>query len=409
MMGALVVDKKEKFLEQFRIAEGLSGVSKAAELALEKLSFPSTRDEYWKYTRLAKIQNSEFSVKEFDSTAEVHSINERALHIECINGFFQTPVGDIQTGIEITPIEEIDHALVDYQNDFFSALNTAYYTSGIRIKIKAGTEVDKSIQLNFLSIDSGIQVQPRIEIVVEKSSTCNFIFNWHSNGQSDNLYNMVSEMHVLENASLNVHQLQAGGDENYLINTMQVKQLRDSRFTVHTISLEGKILRNNLNVAVQGENCETNLNGLYLVHGSQHVDNHTYVDHIAPNCNSRENYKGVMDDKSTAVFNGKVMVQPNAQKINAFQSNQNILLSDDATINSKPELEIYADDVQCAHGSTTGQLDEEAVFYLRSRGISETSAKKMMIKAFLFDVLDEIKLDSFKEHVEGLVEEKFRP
>ena len=407
-MGALVVDKKEKFLEQFRMAEGLSGVSKAAELALEKLSFPSTRDEYWKYTRLAKIQNSEFSVKEFDSTAEVHSINERALHIECINGFFQTPVGEIQTGIEITPIEEIDHALVDYQTDFFSALNTAYYTSGIRIKIKAGTEVDKSIQLNFLSIDSGIQVQPRIEIIVEKSSSCNFIFNWHSNGQSDNLYNMVSEMHVLENASLNIHQLQAGGNENYLINTMQIRQLRDSRFTVHTISLEGKILRNNLNVAVQGENCETDLNGLYLVHGSQHVDNHTYIDHIAPNCNSRENYKGVMDDKSTAVFNGKVMVQTNAQKINAFQSNQNILLSDDATINSKPELEIYADDVQCAHGSTTGQLDEEALFYLRSRGISETSAKKMMIKAFLFDVLGDIKLNSFKEHVEGLVEEKFR-
>ena len=408
MMGALVVDKKEKFLEQFRIAKGLSGMSKAAEIALEKLSFPSTRDEYWKYTRLAKVQNSEFSVKEFDRTAEVHSINERALHIECINGFFQTPVGEIQTGIEITPIEDIDHALVDYQTDFFSALNTAYYTSGIRIKIKAGTEVDKSIQLNFLSIDSGIQVQPRIEIIVEKSSSCNFIFNWHSNGQSDNLYNMVSEMHVLENASLNIHQLQAGGNENYLINTMQIKQLRDSRFTVHTISLEGKILRNNLNVAVQGENCETDLNGLYLVHGSQHVDNHTYIDHIAPNCNSRENYKGVMDDKSTAVFNGKVMVQTNAQKINAFQSNQNILLSDDATINSKPELEIYADDVQCAHGSTTGQLDEEALFYLRSRGISETSAKKMMIKAFLFDVLGDIKLNSFKEHVEGLVEEKFR-
>ena len=140
MMGALVVDKKEKFLEQFRIAKGLSGMSKAAELALEKLSFPSTRDEYWKYTRLAKVQNSEFSVKEFNSNAEVHSINERALHIECINGFFQTPVGEIQTGIEITPIEDIDHALVDYQTDFFSALNTAYYTSGIRIKIKAGTK-----------------------------------------------------------------------------------------------------------------------------------------------------------------------------------------------------------------------------------------------------------------------------
>ena len=192
-----------------------------------------------------------------------------------------------------------------------------------------------------------------------------------------------------------------------LINTTQVAQQRDSRFAIHTISLEGKILRNNLNISVQGENCETVLNGVYLTHDSQHFDNHTYVDHIAPNCHSSENYKGVMDDKSTAVFNGKVMVQPNAQKINAFQSNQNILLSDDATINSKPELEIYADDVQCSHGSTTGQLDEEAIFYLRSRGVSEISAKKMMIRAFVFDILEQISLESFKEHVEGLIEEKF--
>ncbi|MBD81142.1 MAG: Fe-S cluster assembly protein SufD [Crocinitomicaceae bacterium] len=408
MSQTLTADKKELFLESFRVSEGISGVSKAAELALENLDFPTTRDEYWKYTRLTKILNGRFSVEPFEGSEEVVSINERALHIECINGYFQSPVGEIQEGIEITSVEEVEEALVDYQNEFFSALNTAYFTSGIKIKIKAGVEIDKSIQVNFLSVNNNIQVQPRIEIELEPNASANFIFNWHHNGQEGNFYNVVSELKLHENAQLSLHQLQAGGDENFLINTTQVNQQRDSKFAIHTISLEGKVLRNNLNIAVEGENCESILNGVYLAYGSQHFDNHTYVDHIAPNCYSSENYKGVMDDKSTAVFNGKVMVQPNAQKINAFQSNQNILLSDDATINSKPELEIYADDVQCSHGSTTGQLDEEAVFYLRSRGVSEVSAKKMMIRAFVFDVLEEIKLESFKEHVEGLVEEKFK-
>jgi Fe-S cluster assembly protein SufD len=215
-------------------------------------------------------------------------------------------------------------------------------------------------------------------------------------------------MQVAENASLNVHQLQEGGDESFLINTTNVLQAKDSRFANHTVCLEGKILRNNLNISVEGENCETRLDGVYLAQGKQHIDNHTYVDQKVPNCTSNENYKGVLNDQSTAVFNGKVMVRPDAQIIRAYQNNQNILLSDDATINSKPELEIYADDVQCSHGSTTGQLDEEAMFYLQSRGVSELSAKKMLIKAFVFDVLEEIELESFRNYVEELVEEKYK-
>jgi Fe-S cluster assembly protein SufD len=171
--------------------------------------------------------------------------------------------------------------------------------------------------------------------------------------------------------------------------------------------LNGGLVRNNLNIEVKGQNCCTNLNGAYILKGSQHVDNHTTVDHIAANCESHELYKGVVNDKSTAVFNGKVFVRKDAQKINAFQSNANVLLSDDSTVNSKPELEIYADDVKCSHGSTTGQLDEEAVFYLRARGLSEMSARKLMISAFINDVIEKVENEEVKEFVFNILQQRF--
>lgn len=407
-MSVAVNDKKELFLEQFRVSEGLSGESIAAQIALQNLDFPSTRDEYWKYTRLTKILNSEFAIEEASVDISVPAIDHNASQLNCVNGFFGNLVGELPKGVEIAPIEEVKNSMVEYQHEFFAALNTAYFTSGVRIKIAEGALIEKPIQLNFVNSNNGLQAQPRVKIDVAQSASAQFIFNFQNNRNENNFWNVVSEMKVGKNAELNVHQLQQGGDENYLINTTAVQQKRDSRFAIHTICLEGKILRNNLNIAVQGQNCETKLNGVYLASGTEHFDNHTYVDHIAPNCNSSENYKGIIDDKATAVFNGKVMVQPDAQKINGFQSNQNILLSDEATVNSKPELEIYADDVLCSHGSTTGQLDEEAMFYLQTRGVSESSACKMLIRAFVFDVLDEIKLEAFRTHIEDLVDEKFK-
>ena len=318
-MAVAISEKKEKFLQQFRVDEGVSGVSKAAELALENISFPTTREEYWKYTRLAKVQNGEFNLIEFDGELQVESVNEDALHVECVNGFFRKPEGTVPQGVLIDELSDIDYSIVDDQTQFFSALNTAYYTSAIKIKVEAGVQVDKSIQLNFTQSESNIQAQPRIQIEVEDGANVNFILNWHSNESEACFWNGVSEISVGRNAQVQIHQLQRGGDENYLINTTQVVQQRDSRFSIYTISLEGKICRNNLIIDVEGENCETRLNGVYLPHGKQHIDNHTYVDHKVPYCFSSENYKGVLDDQSTAVFNGKVMVRQDAQKINAFQ------------------------------------------------------------------------------------------
>ena len=203
-----------------------------------------------------------------------------------------------------------------------------------------------------------------------------------------------------------VDKIQAEGAGDFHIGTEQVIQERDSTFTLTTSTFSGSIVRNNVQVQVIGENAETNLFGTYLLNDKQVVDNHTTVDHKVAHCISNELYKGVLDDASTGVFNGKVFVRQDAQKINAFQSNANVLLSDNASMNSKPELEIYADDVKCSHGSTTGQIDEEAIFYLRARGISEKSAKSLLLHGFIGDVLDKFTSEAVKEKVTTLVNNK---
>ena len=195
--------------------------------------------------------------------------------------------------------------------------------------------------------------------------------------------------------------------ESYQISTEQAYQLKDSNFTINTITLQGTLVRNNLNIEVDAEGCETNLNGIYLGEGKNHTDNHTIVDHLKPNCNSNEVYKGILDDNSVGVFNGKVFVRPDAQKTNAFQQNNNILLTDDAVINSKPELEIYADDVKCSHGSTIGQLDDEAIFYLQARGVSKRSAINMMITAFVKDALDRVSIPALKNYIDLKIDSRF--
>ncbi len=219
--------------------------------------------------------------------------------------------------------------------------------------------------------------------------------------------NVVTEIEVAENAHLDIDKLQLENETALQIASEYVTQARDSHFDINTITLNGLLVRNGLNIAVDGQNCETHLNGMYLTKDNQHVDNHTIVDHLQPNCESFELYKGVMNDKSTGVFNGKVFVRKDAQKINAYQSNGNVLLSDNATINSKPELEIYADDVKCSHGSTTGQLDEEAIYYLRTRGISAKAAREMLIAAFVGDVLEKIINEEVLSFIQQILKDRF--
>ena len=218
--------------------------------------------------------------------------------------------------------------------------------------------------------------------------------------------NSLAEVFAGENSKLQFYRIQNDCKNISQASTIYSRLEKNSHFDTNTISLGNDFVRNNLNIALEEENCETHLNGLFVVKGNEFIDNHTAVRHNKPNCQSNQLYKGILDEKSTGIFNGKIFVERDAQKTNAYQSSKNILLSDDATINTKPELEIYADDVKCSHGSSTGKLDEDAMFYLRARGLSEDSARRLLLYAFANDVLNTIKIDSVKTYLEELVNKK---
>jgi FeS assembly ATPase SufC/FeS assembly protein SufD len=285
---------------------------------------------------------------------------------------------------------------IPLESEIFSALNTYYAQDGIGIRIAKKTELKQSIQVIFISTGEYSYSGARNVISCEDFASAHIVLNYMSLDSNTTFNNSLTEIHVGTNANLTIDKIQQEVDSSLNITSEFVNQEKDSTFTINTITLDGALVRNNLTIAVDGQNSETNLSGAYVLKGKQHVDNHTVVDHKVAHCQSNELYKGVIDDQATAVFNGKVFVRKDAQKINAFQSNGNVLLSDNATINSKPELEIYADDVKCSHGSTTGQLDEEAIFYLRARGISEKGARALMVSAFIGDVIEKIEMRLFK-------------
>ncbi len=240
---------------------------------------------------------------------------------------------------------------------------------------------------------------PRNMVVVNENSQCGIIECYQNLSDKKSTCNAVTEIVVKENAGVDYYKIQSRTDNYSHIGTTAVKQEKNSRFNSWTITLGGSLIRNNLNVLMDDENCETHLFGLYVLADKDHVDNHVTVDHAKPHCYSNQLYKGLLNGSSTGVFCGRILVRQDAQKTNAFQSNKNILLSETATANSKPQLEIFADDVKCSHGSTSGQLDEEAVFYMRSRGISEQHAKNILYQAFAWDIIDKIKNQELKDYL----------
>lgn len=386
-----------------------------AKSVLENTAFPTTRNEAWKYTRVTKISKQNFTsaVGSVNDLAKFNILNS-APTLVFVNGMYNAELSTVSTldGVEISPIsqakglENLGENVI-LENEVFNALNTLYATDGAYVRFAAGKNVDQTIQVLFIQSGKQTHSQVRNKIIAEKGSNGKVLMAYFSDNAEGCFSNIVTELEVGDNAHLDIDKLQLENETSLQIATEYVTQGRDSHFDINTITLDGLLVRNSLNIAVNGQNCNTHLNGMYLTKGRQHVDNHTIVDHRVPNCESFELYKGVMDENSTAVFNGKVFVRKDAQKINAFQSNGNVLLGDNATINSKPELEIYADDVKCSHGSTTGQLDEEAVFYLRARGISEKAARHMMISAFVGDVLEKIENEEVLNFVERILGNKF--
>lgn len=389
---------------------------KALEV-LENTPFPTTKTEAWKYTRVTKIKNSELAIQENPvSLSGNFGLSTDAVQYVFVNGHFSAELSSksYPEGLKILPLSQMDEAEVRVlggnvllDGEVFSAINTAYATDGLYVHVSAKMQIEPVIEIIQINTNSHILSNLRHVLVAEAFSEVQFIQRSITVNGSDNFTNVISEIHVGKNAKLTIDKLQEENESCFQVSTELVNQHQDSNFTINTVTLNGLLVRNNLTIEVDGQNCETHLNGAYILNGNQHVDNHTVVDHKVANCESNELYKGVIDGKATAVFNGKVFVRKDAQKINAFQSNGNVLLSDDATINSKPELEIYADDVKCSHGSTTGQLDEEAIFYLRARGLSEASARQLMVGAFIEDVIQKIENEAVTNRIHELLKERF--
>lgn len=380
-----------------------------ADAYLSGREFPTTRDEFWKYSRLTKISNLEVKVNAsiIQSIPAEADIHPNAQKIVFENGIYRKDLSDDIHQLSGVQFSEKGNSNITFQEDVFYALNYKYSTDAITIDIESKTILKVPIHLILISSGEGSVSMPRIVINAAKFSESEFIVSTHDFNSQNCLSNVVIEADVHENAKLTINKIQNEKGTNFSVFNERIDQALNSCFTINTLTLNGSWLRNNVRVNVKGQNAETHLLGAYVTNENQHVDNHTLIDHLAPNCQSNELYKGVLDGKSTGVFNGKVFVRKDAQKINAFQSNGNVLLSDDAAINSKPELEIYADDVKCSHGSTTGQLDEDAVYYLRTRGMSEKSARHLLVTAFVGDVLEKIKDEHVVKYAENSLSKRY--
>jgi Fe-S cluster assembly protein SufD len=391
-------NKVLKFVEGLNAPSDGNSIRNEAIQALNGMDFPTTRVEEWKYTRVGRITNKTFHQEEKKANIDKYRLADLDAHvIVFVNGYFDESLSSIKddSALSVESIEKLDldyygEIMEETEENVFSLINKAYQTGGVHIKIAENQKTAHPIHLLHLTSGEGVISNAQHFIHLEKGSKTELITTYDSENAENSFTNIVIEGHVEENASLTIQKLQFEEKNVFHISNEFFVQDPSSQFKINTITTGSLLTRNGLNVIVEGENCHTEMNGVYLGNENQHLDNHTLIEHLYSNCTSSETYKGVMDDKSTGVFNGKVIVRPNAQKIEAYQSNGNILLSKTSTVNSKPELEIYADDVRCSHGSTTGQLDDDAIYYLRTRGISEQKAKKLMVAAFIGEVLEKI-------------------
>ena len=382
-----------------------------AKYALSQLPFPSRKDEKWKYTRVNKLVKSTFTEGQSDQHDQIQIPGLDAITLNLYNGKFDAAALSTLSELGIT-VHTLAQALefesdclranwskwVDYKNDVFTALNMLYTDFGLVMDVPKNTKIERPIHLVYWQ-DGGI-AQYRNLVHVNAGAEIELVETFRNSSEEASYISRVMETVVEENAQLELTSFQEMNQDSFLLTEVGGVQHSNSRMTLNTFSVSGGWIRNDIGIDLAGLNIECNLNGAYMPVGSEHVDNHTVVDHQEPHCESNELYKGILSDKSTGVFNGKVYVREDAQKTNAYQQNANILMSDDAAMNSKPELEIYADDVKCSHGSTTGQFDQDALYYLKTRGISDAKAKKMLVKAFLSEVIENIGNEDLQEYAQ---------
>ena len=408
-------NKVLEFVADFKKPETISEVRKQAIDALSGMDFPTTRVEEWKYTRVAKYVKRKYKQVQTSANVEDYTIADLNAHqLVFVNGYYDESLSNIKEddAVSIHKIEDLDE---EYYSDIvdgtsenvFSLINKAYQTGGVFVQIKKNKKANFPIHLIHVLEGEEVIANARHFILAESGSKAEVVVTYHSKNSENSFTNIVLEGHIESNANLVVNKFQTEAKNVLHISNELFIQDESSNFLINTITTGGLLTRNGLDIIVEGENCHTEMNGAYLGTERQHIDNHTIIDQLYSNCTSSEAYKGVMDGKSVGVFNGKVIVRQDAQKIAAYQSNKNILLSKDASVNSKPELEIYADDVRCSHGSTIGELDPEAIYYLRTRGISAASAKQLLVAGFIGDILDKVENEALRANLDKLFLEDF--
>lgn len=416
-------DLKERISKSFSASDARR---KSAFEVFQKLALPSNKSEEYRFTPITRALEKNFDFEKRNSAPSISSIDQflipnlEANVIVFVNGKYSpqfsstvSPVGEIKISSLQAALESgdaIDHfeKHLNASADVFTAMNSAFWQDGVFIKVPVSAKVEKPVFI--LHINDAEKAQSishtRLLVVVEEGGDVMLIERSCSVGANNILHTFVEEIVIGKSASLDYVKIQNDEGKLHQVANSLIHQSEKSHLNTFTLTLNGSLIRNNFNIAIDGENCESHFYGLYLLNGTTITDNHTVVDHIKPNSFSNELYKGVMDGNSKGIFNGKIFVRPNAQKTNAFQSNRNILLTDTATINTKPQLEIWADDVKCSHGCTSGQLDEEALFYLRSRGIPIKEAKAMLLYAFAAETLEPIKNIELKNYLDGLISQR---
>ncbi|HET7586687.1 MAG TPA: Fe-S cluster assembly protein SufD [Gammaproteobacteria bacterium] len=431
-MNAAVAESTQRYLDAWeRLEERDEQLRELRRTALARFAahgFPGTRVEEWKYTNLRPLERREFALAQelpaaLPDAADLPLADANLPTLAFVNGRFAARLSrltDLSDGVQVRSIAELldeqPGVLRPYLETAITAdkdaatslaeLNAAFFIDGAAVDIGAGARLDKPLHLLFISqrAEASVVSHPRVIVNAGRGSEVSVIEHHVGIGDAVNFTNSVGEIILQDNAALRHYRVQQECAQSFHISNTRVRQARDSRYIALNIDLGGALVRHDLRTDLEGANAEAILDGLFVLGGRQHCDNHTYVNHVSPQTRSRERYKGILDGRARGVFNGKVHVAPGAQQIDSSQASHNLLLSDNAEIDTKPELEIYADDVKCSHGATVGQLDEAALFYLQSRGLGADEARRLLTTAFAREMLDSVETAPLRNYLEVALE-----
>jgi Fe-S cluster assembly protein SufD len=424
-----LVKSENSYQAAFRSVRDLSPAAPWLELVrgsamdrFEQLGFPSVRDEEWKYTNLATLAKESFEpVTSADHAGDVSRFaypEASGAHLVVVNGFLNEELS-VTTGLGDVVATDLFRAVDDarynkiirkylarnagYHNNGLTALNTAFIQSGVFVYVPKNVKLEKPLQITFIGGTANSAAFPRVLVVAEENSSATLIENFVAGSEDRYFTNAIAEIVLRDGAHLEHYRLQRESKKAFHVSTTSAELGRASRYDTTSINLGAQLSRHDISVVMDHEGAETWVDGLYMVDSDQHTDTHSVIDHKQPHCNSHQLYKGILDGNARAVFNGKIFVREGAQKTDAMQTNKNLLLSDKARVDTKPQLEIYADDVKCAHGAAVGQIDPEELFYLETRGIGPELSRSLLTYGFAEEVIAKIKLESIRTELDQTV------